>query len=51
VLARTRRKESFTCMILRKLPVRCMSWKSSQARVCYAPEVRWRTCHFGWMES
>jgi hypothetical protein len=45
------RRELFTCMPLRKLPVTCMPWKSSQAPVCHAPEVRWRTCHFGWMES
>jgi hypothetical protein len=43
--------ESFNCMLLRKLLVTCMPWKSFQARVCHAPEVRWRTCHFGWMES
>jgi transposase InsO family protein len=44
-------RESFTCIPLRNLLVTCMPWKSSQARVCHALEVRWRTCHFGWMKS
>jgi hypothetical protein len=34
---------------IKKVASYVYAMKSSRARVRHAPEIRWRTCHFGWI--